>query len=70
MMSSRVLDNQSLVAFNTLVLGGFLNSPFADICPLFIVLISGILLRVGRLPSLAPVIGKLLEEVGLDGSGL
>jgi hypothetical protein len=69
-VSSRVLDDQSLVALDALVLGGLLNSPLADVGPFLVLLVGSVLLSVGRLPSLVPVVGELLEEVGLQGGRL
>lgn len=69
MVGSRVFDNQALVALDALVLGGLLDGPFTDICPLLLLVLVGarqVLLGVGRLPALLPVVGELLEEIGLD----
>lgn len=71
MMSSRVLDNETLVTFHALELNGLLNGPLANIGPLlFLFRASGVLLGMGWLPTLLPAIGELLEEVRLDGAGL
>lgn len=71
MVSGRVLDNKTLVALHSLELERLLDSPFADVGP-FLVLVGtrGSLLRVGGLPSLLPVVRKLLKEVGLEGGRL
>lgn len=71
MVSGRVLDNKTLVALDSLELDGLLDGPLANICP-FLILVGagGILLRVGGLPSLLPIIGELLKEVGLEGGRL
>lgn len=72
MVSSGVLDNETLVALNSLVDDGLLDGPLADVGP-FLTLLFGagrVLLRVRGLPSLVPVVGELLKEVGLDGGGL
>ncbi|GKT83306.1 hypothetical protein Ct61P_01156 [Colletotrichum tofieldiae] len=65
-VSSRVLDNKTLVALDALVDGGLLNSPFADVGPFLIVL--GVFLGVGRAPASLPVVGELLKEGGLEGA--
>lgn len=70
MVCGRVLDNQTLITVDALVLDGLLDGPFTNVCPLFVGVISGFLLGVGRLPSLVPVIGELLEEVPLESGGL
>ncbi len=59
-----VLDNKTLVTLHSLVDGGLLNSPLADVRPLLIIL--GVLLGVGRLPPLLPVIGELFQEGSLE----
>lgn len=69
MVSSRVLENETLITLHSLVDLGLFDGPFSNICPLLIIG-RGILLGVGRLPSLLPVVGELLEEVGLESSGL
>ena len=72
MVSGRVLDNEALVALDALVLDGLLDSPFSNVRPLLLLLVGAgrVLLRVRRLPALLPVIGELLQEVGLERSGL
>lgn len=73
-VSGGVLDDKTLVAVNSLVLVGLLNSPLANVGPfLFLLSLVGaasVLLGVRRLPSGLPVIGELLQEVRLDGGGL
>ena len=69
MVSSRVLKNKTLITLHSLVDLGLFNGPFTNVCPLLLVG-GGVLLGVGRLPSLLPVIGELLEEVGLEGGRL
>jgi hypothetical protein len=64
MVSSRVLDNKTLITIDSLVLNGLLDGPLADVCP-FLLGASCILLRVRGLPSLVPIVGELLKEVGL-----
>lgn len=68
MVSGRVLHNETLVALHALVNGGLLDGPLADVSPLLIV--AGVLLGVGRLPSGLPVIGELLKEGSLECGGL
>jgi hypothetical protein len=66
-VSSRVLDNEALVAIDALEHMWLLNSPLADVCPLLIHIGSlHVLLRVGWLPSLLPVVCELLDEVALN----
>lgn len=68
-VSSRVLDNQTLVTLHSLEDGGLLNSPFANKRPVLIGL--GVdLLRVRGLPPGLPVVGELLQEGSLERSGL
>lgn len=70
-VSGRVLDNQALVTFHALEDVRLLNSPLANIGPLLILIrVLCVLLGVGRLPSRLPVIGELLKERSLEGSGL
>lgn len=73
-VSGGVLDDKTLVALNSLVLVGLLNSPLANVGPfLFLLSLVGaasVLLGVRRLPSRLPVIGELLQEVRLDGGRL
>lgn len=71
MMGCSILDNKTLIAFHALEDMGFFDSPFTNISPLLILVGAfGVLLGVGGLPSCLPVVCKLLEEVGLDGSWL
>lgn len=71
-VGSGVLDNKTLIAHHTLVDFGLLNSPLADVRPLLLGVLGTlhILLRVGRLPSLLPVVGELLKEGSLEFCGL
>ena len=70
-VSSRVLDNETLIALHSLEDSWLLDSPFSNICPLLIfVRTLGVLLGMGWLPSRLPVICELLDEVGLDGGVL
>jgi hypothetical protein len=68
-VSSLVLDDQSLVALHALQNRGLLNGPCADVCPLLVIGLD-ILLRVRRLPSVLPVVCELLEERRLELGGL
>lgn len=72
MVSSGVLDNETLIALHSLVDDGLLDGPLADVGPFLTLLVGAgrVLLRVRGLPSLVPVVGELLKEVGLDGGGL
>lgn len=66
-VSSRILDNKTSVAFHTLEDMWLLDSPLANVCPLLILLGTlHVLLCMGWLPSLLPIIRELLEEVCLD----
>lgn len=67
-VSGGVLDNKTLVALHSLVDGRLLDGPLADVGPLLVV--AGVLLGVGRLPSGLPVVGELLKEGSLEGGGL
>lgn len=67
-VSSRVLDNKTLVTLHALVDLGLLDSPLADVGPFLLVL--AVLLGVGRVPSGLPVVGELLKERSLEGGGL
>lgn len=69
MVSSRVLDNKTLITVDSLVLNGLLDGPLANVCP-FLLGTGCILLRVRGLPSLVPIVGELLKEVGLECSRL
>lgn len=71
-VSGLVLDNQALVSLNSLVDGGLLDSPLANVGPLLLLLACAgkVLLCVGRLPSCLPVIGELLKEWSLEVCGL
>jgi hypothetical protein len=69
MMSSLVLDNQSLVALHALEYRRLLDGPSTNVCPLLIVGLD-ILLCVRGLPSGLPVVGELLEERCLEFCGL
>lgn len=68
MVSSRVLNDKTLVALNALENGGLLNSPLANICPLLLVLASvlHVLLGVRGLPSRLPIVCELLKEGRLE----
>lgn len=67
-----VLDDQALVSLHSLVDGGLLDSPLADVRPLLLLLACAleVLLCVGGLPPRLPVIGELLKEGSLEGCGL
>jgi hypothetical protein len=69
MVRRRVLDNKTFIALDALVLYGLFNGPLANISP-FLLGARCVLLRVRGLPSLVPVVGELLEEVGLDNGRL
>jgi hypothetical protein len=69
MVGGGVLQHQALVPLDGLEDGGLLNRPLANVRPVLFRL-RVLLLGVGRSPSLLPVVGKLLEEGGFDGSGL
>lgn len=72
-VSSRALDNKTLVALDALELVGLLDGPLANVGPFLFALLVGagsILLGGGNLPSLLPVVGELLEKITLDGGGL
>lgn len=68
-MGSGILDDKALVALDALVDGGLLNRPLSNISPLLFSTL-GVLLCVRWLPSLFPVVGKLLEEWCLELGGL
>lgn len=68
-VSSGVLHDQTLVTIDTLQDSRLLNGPFTNVSP-FILGLSVILLRVRRLPPSLPVVGELLKEGSLEGSGL
>ena len=68
-VSSRVLDDQTLVALNTLEDSGLLDRPLANVGPVLIGL-GVILLCVRALPSGLPVVGELLKEGSLKGGRL
>ena len=68
-VSSLVLDDQSLVTLHALEHRRLLDSPGTDVRPLLIVGLD-ILLRVRRLPPAFPVVGELLQERGLEFGGL
>jgi hypothetical protein len=68
-VSSLVLDDQTLVALDALEDGGLLNGPGTNVRPLLVVG-ADILLCVRRLPSALPVVCELLEEGSLERSRL
>jgi len=68
-VSGRVLDDQTLVAFNTLEDSGLLDRPLANVGPVLLGL-GIILLCGGALPPGLPIVGKLLKEGSLEGSRL
>lgn len=69
MVSSLVLDDETLVALNTLQDGRLLDGPGANVRPLLIVGLD-VLLCVRGLPSALPVVCELLKERGLECGGL
>ena len=71
-VSGGVLDNKTLIALDTFDLERLLDRPLADVSPFLRVFVGAghVLLRMGRLPPGLPVIGELLEEIGLNGGGL
>lgn len=68
-MSGLVLENQTLVALDSLEHGRLLDGPGADVRP-FLLSRFVVFLRVRDLPSRVPVVGELFEERGLDAGGL
>lgn len=68
-VGGRVLDDQTLIALNTLEDGGLLDSPLANVGPVLLGL-RVVLLGVGPLPSRLPALGELLQEGGLQGRWL
>ena len=68
-VGGRVLDDQTLIALNTLEDGGLLDSPLANVGPVLLGL-RVVLLGVGPLPSGLPALGELLQEGGLQGRWL
>jgi hypothetical protein len=68
-VSSLVLDNQTLVTLHALQHGRLLDGPGTNVRPLLIVGLD-VLLRVRRLPSGLPVVCELLEEWRLELGGL
>ena len=68
-VSGRVLDDQTLVALNTLKDGGFLDCPLANVGPVLVGL-GVILLCVRALPPGLPVVGELLKEGSLKSGRL
>jgi hypothetical protein len=68
-VSSLVLDDQTLVTLHALQHGGLLDGPGTNVRPLLIVGLD-ILLCVRRLPSVLPVVCELLEEWCLELGGL
>lgn len=69
MVSSLVLDNETLIALNALQDSGLLDGPVADVRPLLIVGLD-VLLCVRGLPSALPVVCELLKERSLECGGL
>jgi hypothetical protein len=68
-MGSGVLHDQTLVAIDTLQDSRLFHGPFTNVGP-FVLRLGIILLRGRRLPTRLPVIGELLQERSLEGSGL
>lgn len=68
-VSGRVLDDQTLVALNTLEDGGLLDRPLANVGPVLVGL-GVILLCVRTLPPGLPVVGELLKEGSLKSGRL
>lgn len=69
MVGGRVLDHETLVAFDTLEDGRLLDGPLAHIGPVLVSL-RILSLCVRRSPSRVPVISELFEEGSLEISGL
>lgn len=69
MVSSLVLDDETLVALNTLQDGGLLNGPVTDVRPFLIVGLD-VLLGVRGLPPSLPVVCELFKERCLECGGL
>jgi hypothetical protein len=69
MVSSLVLDDETLVALNTLQDGGLLDGPVTDVCPFLIVGLD-VLLGVRGLPPGLPVVCELFKERCLECGGL
>lgn len=71
MMGSCVLHNQALITLHSLEDVWLFNSPFADVCPLLVLVRTlGILLGVRWLPSCLPIVCELLDEIALDSGRL
>lgn len=71
MVSGSVLDDQALITFHALEDMRLLDGPLSNVCPfLFFVGALRVLLGMGCLPTGVPVIGELLEEIGLYLGGL
>lgn len=73
MVSSRVLDNKTLLALHTLIFSRLLNCPLANVGPFLLFTLlraSCVLLGGGGLPTLLPALGELFKERGLKCGGL
>ena len=68
MVSGSVLHDQTGIALHALVNRRLLDSPLADVGPLFIAL--NVLLGMRGLPPLVPALGELLEEWSFELGGL
>jgi hypothetical protein len=68
-VSSLVLDNETLVALNALQDGRLLDGPGTNVRPLLIIGLD-VLLRVRGLPSALPVVCELLKERSLESGRL
>jgi len=60
-VSSLVLEHETLVAVDALVDQWLFHLPVSNVCPLLLITL-GVLLCVGCLPSRLPVVSELLEE--------
>lgn len=67
-VSGGVLHDQTLISIDTLEDSGLFDGPFTNVGPFVLGLV--ILLRGRRLPACLPVVGELLKERSLEGSGL
>jgi hypothetical protein len=68
-VSSRILDNKTLVTLDTLEDGRLLDGPLANVGPILIGF-GVLLLGVRGSPTFLPVISELLKERSFEGGGL